>query len=111
MTSFCNVQLSTASPLISLFLRNSSLHIFVHHCTFCASLHVKTSPVLHHLDICSFSRVNYFYSFALILSFFHLSYFYSTSSNPLLLRGAPDTARILCRSFTPKCHRQLRVKD
>src|SRR6218665_2289646 len=24
----------------------SSLHIFVHHCTFCASLHTKTSPVL-----------------------------------------------------------------
>ena len=24
----------------------------------------------------------------------------------LLLRGTPDTARILCRSFTPKCHRQ-----
>jgi len=24
----------------------SSLHIFVHHCTFCASLHVKTSPGL-----------------------------------------------------------------
>src|SRR6218665_2903425 len=23
----------------------SSLHIFVHHCTFCASLHTKTSPV------------------------------------------------------------------
>src|SRR6218665_652061 len=22
----------------------SSLHIFVHHCTFCVSLHVKTSP-------------------------------------------------------------------
>jgi len=22
----------------------SSLHILVHHCTFCASLHVKTSP-------------------------------------------------------------------
>src|SRR6218665_1373699 len=22
----------------------SSLHIFVHHCTFCASLHTKTSP-------------------------------------------------------------------
>src|SRR6218665_2916852 len=22
----------------------SSLHIFVHHCTFCASLHVKASP-------------------------------------------------------------------
>jgi len=24
----------------------SSLHIFVHHCTFCASLHTKTSPEL-----------------------------------------------------------------
>src|SRR6218665_410846 len=37
--------------------------------------------------------------------------FYSASSSPLLLRGAPDTAGILCRSFTPKRHRQLRVKD
>src|SRR6218665_661545 len=37
--------------------------------------------------------------------------FYSASSRPLLHRGAPDTARILCRSFTPKRHRQLRVKD
>src|SRR6218665_1001435 len=25
----------------------SSLHIFVHHCTFCASLHNKTSPESH----------------------------------------------------------------
>src|SRR6218665_1625045 len=33
------------------------------------------------------------------------------SSSPLLLRGALDTARILCRSFTPKRNRQLRVKD
>ena len=32
-------------------------------------------------------------------------------SSPLLLRSAPDTARILCRSFTPKRHRQLQVKD
>jgi len=23
-----------------------SLHIFSHHCTFCASLHVKTSPAI-----------------------------------------------------------------
>src|SRR6218665_2514814 len=38
-------------------------------------------------------------------------YFYSTSSSPLLLRGTPDTARILCRSFTLKHHRQLQVKD
>ena len=33
-------------------------------------------------------------------SFIHSGYFYSASSSPLLLRGAPDTARILCRSFT-----------
>ena len=37
--------------------------------------------------------------------------FYSTSSSPLLLRGAPNTRRILYRSFTPKRHRKLRVKD
>ena len=29
----------------------------------------------------------------------------------LLPRGASDTARILCRSFTPKRNKQLRVKD
>src|SRR6218665_1526465 len=44
-------------------------------------------------------------------SFIHSGYFYSISSSPLLLRGSPDTARILCRSFTLKHHRQLRVKD
>ena len=27
----------------------SSLHIFVHHCIFCASLHTKTSPGANHL--------------------------------------------------------------
>jgi len=30
--------------------------------------------------------------------------FYRASSSPLLLRIAPDAARILCRSFTPKRH-------
>ena len=44
-------------------------------------------------------------------SFNHSGYFYSASSSPLLFRGAPDTAQILCRSFTPKRHRQLRVKN
>ena len=38
-------------------------------------------------------------------------HFYSASSSPLLPRSAPNTARMLCRSFTPKRHRQLRVKD
>src|SRR6218665_3062447 len=41
----------------------------------------------------------------------HSGCFYSASSRPLLVRGAPETARILCRSFTPKCHRQLQVED
>jgi len=40
-------------------------------------------------------------------SFIHSDYFYSASSSPLLLRAASDTARILCRNFTPKRHRQL----
>ena len=38
-------------------------------------------------------------------------HFYSASSSPLLLRSAPDTARILSQSFMPKRHRQLRVKN
>ena len=46
-----------------------------------------------------------------IHSFIHSDHFYSASSSSLLFRGAPDTARILCRSFTPKRHRQLVVKD
>jgi len=46
-----------------------------------------------------------------IHSFIHSGYLYSASSSPLLLRDAPETAQILCRSFTPKRHRQLQVKD
>jgi len=42
--------------------------------------------------------------------FIYSGYFYSASSSPLPLSGAPDTAWILCQSFTPKCHRELRVK-
>src|SRR6218665_222807 len=44
------------------------------------------------------------------LLFIHFEYFYSASSSPQLLRGAPDSARIPCRSFTPKRHRQLQLK-
>src|SRR6218665_2999708 len=29
----------------------------------------------------------------------------------MLLRGASDTARILCQSFTPRSHKQLRSKN
>ena len=38
----------------------------------------------------------------LCCSFIHSGYFYSASSSPLLLRGAPSTARILCREFHAK---------
>src|SRR6218665_3814474 len=56
--------------------------------------------------------MNMFHSVALAVNIcrtfiVHSGYFYSASSSLLLLRGA---ARILCRSFTPKRHRQLRVK-
>src|SRR6218665_2342077 len=34
----------------------SSLHIFVHHRTFCASLHTKTSPAFYHLGQWSLTR-------------------------------------------------------
>src|SRR6218665_3371779 len=44
-------------------------------------------------------------------SFIHSGYFYSASSSPLLLGSTPDTARIVCQSFTVKRDRQLRVKD
>src|SRR6218665_1682173 len=40
-------------------------------------------------------------------SFMQSGHFYSASSSPLLLRSAPDTARILCMSFTPKRHKSV----
>src|SRR6218665_198417 len=39
--------------------------------------------------------------------FIHSDHSYSASSSPLLLRNPSNTARILCRSFMPKRHRQL----
>jgi len=46
-----------------------------------------------------------------LISFIHSGYLYSTSSSPLLLRGALDTERTLCWNFTPKRPRQMWVKD
>ena len=45
------------------------------------------------------------------MKFIHSDHFYSASSSPLLLRRAPDIARTLCRSFTPKRHGQLQVTE
>jgi len=49
-------------------------------------------------------------SFAIIIhSFIHSDHFCSVSSSPLLLRCAPNTARILCQNFMLKRQRQLWV--
>src|SRR6218665_224537 len=46
-----------------------------------------------------------------VCAFIHSGHCYIESLRPLLIKSAPDTARILCRSYTPKRHRRLRVKD
>src|SRR6218665_1925235 len=45
--------------------------------------------------------------------YIHSGYFYSASSSSLLLRGAPDTARIYATvsEFHAEAHRRMRVKD
>ena len=64
------------------------------------SLHsIRTHNLIH------FLKKSY-----LTVSFIYSGYFYSVFSSPLLLRGAPDTAWILCQNFTPKRHRQLWAK-
>jgi len=53
------------------------------------------------------------YSFLWVIAVSNL-FIHSISIAPLQVHyysEAPDEARILCRSFTPKRHRQLRVKD
>src|SRR6218665_3426866 len=63
--------------------------------------------------VCTHAHVNECKCMPLILfnlsgvtfhSFIHSEYFYSASSSPLLLRDAPNTAWILCWSFTAKRH-------
>ena len=44
-------------------------------------------------------------------SFIHSGYFYSASSSPLLLRGAPDYSTDTVSEFHAEAHRQLQVKD
>jgi len=56
--------------------------------------------------ICSFEKSEKHEVKVYIHSFIHSEYLYSASSSPLLLRGASDTSRILCRIFTPKRQRE-----
>src|SRR6218665_2309357 len=89
----------------------------VFHCTYMCMQYVRiscytiyytvTGQYLMRNEICY--KILVLYEF--IHSSIHSGYFYSVSSSPLLLRGTTDAARILCWSFTPKRHRQLRVKD
>src|SRR6218665_2417223 len=63
------------------------------------------------IDCVCLNKIHFVTLFSSSCSFIHSGYFYSASSNPLLLGVVPDTARILSRSFPPKSHRPLRVKD
>src|SRR6218665_1895779 len=59
----------------------SSLHIFVHHCTFCASLHTKTSTyIIHYIDLKS--REECFISFRFCFSNGLISSIMSTRISP-----------------------------
>jgi len=56
--------------------------------------------VLHSISTFCWSCLLHFVYFVMCIHFFiHSGNFYRASSSPLLLRGAPDTAQILCRSF------------
>src|SRR6218665_739010 len=85
-------------PLISPFFQCSSK---------LGSTHASTAQMLQYYREIVQSKRFAQSRYTLTASFIHSGYFYSTSSSPLLLRGAPDTALILCRSFTPKHHKQL----
>ena len=65
--------------------------------------------------IASISRHERVNLFTINIKLLFHSFIQTISIAPLpvrfLLRSAPDSVRILCRSFTPKRHRQLSVKD
>jgi len=41
--------ISSVNLSLETVFHHYTVHMFVHHCTFCASLHVKTSPVFHNM--------------------------------------------------------------
>src|SRR6218665_3021059 len=59
----------------------------------------KIIPIVFQLQ-----NTNYF-------SLIHSGHFYSASSSPLLLRGAPDYSTNTISEFHAKAHGQLQVKD
>src|SRR6218665_2628612 len=85
------------------FISLSFLHLFIIPSSFNPSFICSSFLYLFIIP----SSVYHFF----ICSSIHSGHFGSASSSSLLLRSAPDTTLILCWSFTPKRHRQLRVKD
>src|SRR6218665_2416195 len=78
----------------------------------------KSEPTASTLLLSPFRSIQYSYYIHSSFTIHHLGQYNSIfihSFTPLQVhyysRSAPDKARILCRSFTPKRHRQLQVKD
>src|SRR6218665_3476224 len=87
-----------------LSIKNQKQNLF--NCPFwCLWLDIVTNRVASDCNKLKNSSMKFKFFHILI----HSGYFYSASSNPLLLRGTPDTAQILYQSFTPKRNRQLQV--
>ena len=88
-----------------------AMHVVSHNYTYCPQITALAKrPLTQPLRK---QPLVYLHSFihSFIHSISHSGYFYSASSSPLPLRGAFNTAHILCRSITPKSHRQLLVRD
>jgi len=86
-----------------------SMSFSLSHSLFCYQCHINVFRLQHQRE-----PFNFIWIIILVYihySFIHSGYFYRASLSPLLLISAPITSRILCRSFTPKRRRQLRVKD
>src|SRR6218665_2120582 len=54
---------------------------------------------------------NFQISVIIIVGFIHSGHFYSATSSPLLLIGAPDYSTDTVWEFHTEAHRQLQVKD
>src|SRR6218665_1900179 len=71
------------------------------------SLHTVVMLLSHLYELVS-TKLLQLYIHSFIHSFRH---FYSASSSPLLLRGAPDYSTDTVSEFHAEAHRQLQVKD
>jgi len=89
-------------PHVLVTLVHCSLAHHVHSCVIFT--HVSCSLMCHNNSCITFTHTSYSFKCHIHSCVIHSGYLYSAPSSPLLLRGAPDTAPILCRNFTPKRH-------